>query len=121
MMHLTTPPSYQMKWDTIANQGRQSGAIFYLFSDSLTWLCAAIFIAILVRSPVSGLLEFQPPEVTLKQAQTEIKLQKLSEGESSCDIPVVFLRLHSSLGLCRASELWEREEQQEGEMTVSHL
>lgn len=81
----------------------------------------AIFITILVRSPVSGLLEFEPPEVSLKQAQTEIKLVKLSEGECGCDIPVVFLGLHGSLGLCRASELQERKEQQEGDMTVSHL
>ncbi len=108
MLHLTTPPSYQMKWDTIANQDCQSRAIFYSFSDSLTWLCTAIFISILVRSPVSGLLEFQPPEVSLKQAQTERKLLKLSEGESSCDVPVVFLGLHSSLGalqsLCAVGE-----------------
>ena len=76
MMHLTTPPSYQMKWDTIANQDCQSRDIFYLFSDSLTWLCTAIFIAILVRSPVSGLLEFEPPEVSLKQAQAQMKLVK---------------------------------------------
>lgn len=115
------PPSYQLKWDTIVNQDFQSRDIFYLFTDSLTWLCTAIFIAILVRSPVSGLVESQPPEVSLKQAQTGIKLVILSEEESSCDIPVVFLRLHSSLGLCRGSELWEREEQQEEEMTVSHL
>lgn len=111
MKHLTTPPSYQKKWDTIAGQDCQYRAIFYLFSDSLTWLCTAIFKAILVSSPVGGLLDFQ-------QAQTEIKLVKLSEGGPSCDIPVVFLGLHSSLELCRVSELWEKEDQQEGEMTV---
>lgn len=41
--------------------------------------------------------------------------------ESGCDTSVVFLRLQNSLGLCRGSELWEREKQQEGAMTVSHL
>lgn len=35
----------------------------------------------------------QPLEVSLKQTQTEIKLAKVSEGESHCDIPVVFLGL----------------------------
>ena len=81
----------------------------------------AIFITILVRSPVSGLLEFEPPEVSLKQAQTEIKPAERSEAASACDIPAVFLGRRGSLGLCRASELQERKEQQEGDMTVSHL
>lgn len=121
MMYLTSPPSYQLKWDATVNQGCHSSAIFYLFSDSLTWLCTAIFTAILVRSPVSGLVEFQPPEVRLKQTQTEMKLLKLNEEESRCDIPLVFLWLTALWGLCRGSELWENEEQQEGEMTVSHI
>lgn len=75
MMHLTSPRSYRLKWDTI-NKGCNSRAIFYLFGDSLTWLCSAIFIAVLVRRPVSGVVEFQPPEVSLKQSQTEIKKKK---------------------------------------------
>lgn len=66
--HPSSVISDEVEHHTLANQDCQSRDIFYLFSDSLTCLCAAIFIAVLVRSPVSGLLEFQPPEVSLKQA-----------------------------------------------------
>lgn len=104
MMHLTSPPSYQLKWDATVNQGCHSSAIFYSFSDSLTWLCTAIFIVILVRSPVSGLVEFQPPEVRLKQAQSEIKLVKMEWRRAWLWYSRGTPPAHSSLGASRS--LW---------------
>lgn len=41
----------QMKWDSITSQDCQSRDIFYLFSDSRTCLCTAIFKAILGARP----------------------------------------------------------------------
>lgn len=42
------------------------GAFFDAFGDSQTCLSPAILVAVLVWSPVSGPLEFQPREVTVE-------------------------------------------------------
>lgn len=71
---------------------------------------------------MSGLVKVSvPQELRLKQVQTEKAVIELTEGECGCDIPVVFLRLRCSLGLYKPFEPWEREEQQDEEMTVTHL
>lgn len=63
MMHLTS----SVITDEVGHWTVNPGTL-YLFSDSLTCLCTAIFKAALMCRPVSGLLEFQPSEVSLKQA-----------------------------------------------------
>lgn len=62
----------------------------------------------LVHGPVSGLLELQPPEVRLKQAQTQIRVVESEWRRVSLWYSEVFLGLRGSLELCRACERWER-------------
>lgn len=62
----------------------------------------------LVHGPVSGLLELQPPEVRLKQAQTQIRVVESEWRRVSLWYSEVFLGLRGSLELCRACERRER-------------